>query len=103
MGKSIAQLTGHRPYQGVMPPPHAVIKGNFEIISRAAVDKECWVTVQVIPRVSEWIKTQNPDLWYDHKTANNYKVLDTFDMSEKLYTMLVLKWSEPNVNKLPRL
>jgi hypothetical protein len=93
-GRGLVQLTGRGPYNGVMPPSKAVIIGNFEVIDKAIVDGECWRTVQVIPRVSKWIKTQNTNLWYEHKTANHYKVLDTFDISEKFYTMLVLRWSE---------
>ena len=92
-GRGMVQLTGRRPYEGVMPPSKAVILGNFEIHSSAQVDDETWYTVQVTPRVTKWIREQNSSMWYSHKTANNYKVLDTFDIHNKLYTMMAIKFS----------
>jgi len=92
-GRGFVQLTGRRPYDGVVPPYKSIIKSMFEIRERADVDGETWYTVQVNPQVTSWITTQDPSLWYSHKTANNYKVVDTYDIHEKLYTMLALKWS----------
>jgi len=92
-GRGVVQITGRRPYDGVMPPYKAIIRTMFEIRDTAEVDGETWHTVQVNPRVGPWIKTQDPDLWYDHKTANNYKVVDTYDMHERLYIMMALKFS----------
>jgi len=83
----------HRPYQGVMPPYKAVIKTMFEIMMSTSVDGETWHMVQVNPRVSPWIKSQDSSLWYNHKTANNYKVVDTYDIHEKLYTIMAMKFS----------
>jgi hypothetical protein len=80
-------------YDGVMPPQKAVIKGMIEIQDTAEVDGATWYTILVNPRVSPWIREQHKDLWYSHKTANNYKVVDTYDMHEKLYTMMALRWS----------
>jgi hypothetical protein len=92
-GNGVVQLTGRRPYEGVMPPYKAVIKGNFEIFASSPVDNEIWHTVQVTPRVTKWIKEQNTSMWYSHKTSSKYKVLDTFDIHNKLYTMMALKFS----------
>ena len=92
-GRGVVQITGRRPYDGVMPSYKAVIKSMFEIVATAEVDGDTWHTVQVNPRVSPWIKTQDSSLWYDHKTANNYKVVDTYDMHERLYIMMALKFS----------
>lgn len=83
----------HRKYNGVMPPLKAVMKDNFEVFNSAQLDGECWYTVQVIPRVSSWIRTQSKDSWYNHITPSQYKVLDTFDINEKLYLLMVLKWA----------
>lgn len=92
-GKGVIQLTGRRPYEGVMPPYKAVIIGNFEIRESALVDGEEWHTVQVTPRVTKWIHEQNTNMWYSHKTASKYKVLDTFDIHTKLYTIMAIKFS----------
>lgn len=91
--QELVQITVHKKYHGVMPPHKIVILGNFEIMQTAEVDGETWYTVQVIPRITPWVRTQNPNLWYEHHTSHNYKVLDTFDMHEKLYNMLILRWS----------
>jgi len=92
-GKGVVQITGRRPYDGVVPPYKSIIRTMFEIRDTAEVDGETWHTVQVNPRVIPWIKSQDSGLWYDHKTANNYKVAYTFDIHEKLYSMLALKFS----------
>jgi len=92
-GRGVVQITGRRPYSGVMPPYKSIIKTMFEIRSSAIVDGDTWYTVQVNPRVNSWIKTQDTSLWYNHLTPNHYKVVDTYDIHEKLYTLLALRWS----------
>jgi len=92
-GRGVIQITGRRPYDGVMPPHKAVILGNFEVMESAVVDGDTWYKIQVIPRVTEWIKTQDKNRWYEHITAHNYRVLNTFDIHETLYTLLILRWS----------
>ena len=83
----------HSRYEGVMPPRKAVILRYFEIQDTAQVDGDTWYTVQVNPRVTPWIRQQSKELWYSHISPNHYKVVDTFDVHEKLYTMLALRWS----------
>lgn len=94
-GRGLIQITGRKPYNGVVPPPRVIMKGNFEIIDKATVDGETWRTVQVEPKVKEWLVKQDKSYWYEHLTeSRKFKVLDTFDISEKLYLMLVLRFSE---------
>ena len=83
----------HSRYDGVMPPRKAVIKGYIEIQNTSQVDGTTWYTIQVNPRVSPWIRQQNKDLWSSYTTANYYTMIDTFDVHEKLYSMLALRWS----------
>jgi hypothetical protein len=73
-------------------PIKAVQKNSYEIIDRGQVDNEQWYVVQAEPKVALWMRTQNKDLWYDYKVGS-YRVLDTFDVHEKLYTMLALRWA----------
>jgi len=87
------RMMAHSRYDGIMPPRKAVIKGYIEIQDTTQVDGATWYTVQVNPRVSPWIKEQHKDLWYTHINPNQYKVVDTFDVHEKLYSMLALRWS----------
>jgi hypothetical protein len=86
-------MMAHSRYDGIQPPRKAVIKGYIEIQDTTQVDGATWYTIQVNPRVSPWIKEQHKDLWYSHITPNQYKVVDTFDVHEKLYSMLALRWS----------
>lgn len=84
----------HKKLKGVMPSYKADV-GRFKIINRALVDGEQWYTVQVHPDVKPWIYEQpNRDkLWYNHIDNRWYTVANTFDMHEKIYTMLALRWS----------
>ena len=73
--------------------PRAVQKNRFEVIDSAKVDGEQWFVIHVEPRVTPWIREQDNTWWYEHtKTQYKYRVLDTFDIHEKLYTLLSLKW-----------
>jgi hypothetical protein len=85
----------HRPIKTTtMPPTKAIQKNSFEIIDQALVDNEQWYVIQVEPRVIPWLRTQEQELWYEHLTySGRYRILETFDVHEKLYTMLALKWA----------
>ena len=80
-------------HNAVMPPQKAVILGYFEVQDKVIVDGDWWYTVQVNPRVGPWIREQTPGLWYNHLTPNHYRVIDTFDLHEKIYTLLAMRWS----------
>jgi hypothetical protein len=75
-------------------PLRVVQKNKFEVIDRAEVDGEKWFVIQVEPKVGPWLREQRSEWWYEHMTTQyKYRVLDTFDVHEKLYTLLALKWS----------
>jgi hypothetical protein len=76
-----------------MPPYKVIQKSRFEVIDQGIVDGELWRVVQVEPKVAPWIRGQNSEWWYEHMTTQQYRVLDTFDMNEKLYLLTALKWS----------
>lgn len=65
---------------------------KFQITDQAQVDGATWYTVNCIRAVSEWIRAQPQELRYELgflKTYHSYQ----FDIHEKLYTMLALRWS----------
>jgi len=67
----------------------------IRILDQADVDGETWYTVQCKPSyVSGWIQEQDPALWHRHEHIDLkwYVHFNVFDMHEKLYTMLMLKW-----------
>jgi len=67
----------------------------IRILDSALVDGETWYTVQCKPSLaSGWIQQQDPNMWHRHINEHfwsNY--FNVFDMHEKLYTMLMLKWA----------
>jgi hypothetical protein len=64
---------------------------KFEINAKAEVDGATWYTVSCTKEISEWLRTQPKELQYE-ALAHGW-VLSQFDIHEKLYTMLALKWS----------
>ena len=67
----------------------------IRILDQALVDGQTWYTVQCKPSyISSWVQEQDPALWHrrEHIDKNWYMHFNVFDMHEKLYTMLMLKW-----------
>ena len=64
---------------------------KFEINAKAEVDGATWYTVSCTKDIGEWLRTQSKELRYE-ALAHGW-VLSQFDIHEKLYTMLALKWS----------
>ena len=65
----------------------------FSKITGALVDGEQWYTVQCNKEVSNWVRTLDETHWYEHIDQRGYINRNIFDMHEKLYTMLAVKWS----------
>jgi len=68
---------------------------TIRILDQANVDGETWYTIQCKPSyVSAWVQEQDPALWHRHEHIDQkwYIHFNVFDMHEKLYTMLMLKW-----------
>ena len=64
---------------------------KFSITAKAEVDGATWYTVSCTPEVSAWLRSQ-PKEWQYEALAHGW-VLPQFDIHEKLYTLLVLRWS----------
>lgn len=83
----------HRPIKNAtMIPMRAVQKRAFEVIDQGTVDNDVWYVVQVEPKAASWIRQQDTNMWYNYKLGS-YRVLDTFDIHEKLYSVMTLKWA----------
>ena len=67
----------------------------IRILDSATVDGETWYTVQCKPStVSGWLQEQDLDMWHWHASSIKWvKHFNVFDIHEKLYTMLILKWA----------
>jgi hypothetical protein len=66
---------------------------NYKHISSAQVDGESWHTVRCSKEISKWIKTHSTS-WHEHIDDNWNLFANTFDISEELYMMLVLKFGK---------
>jgi hypothetical protein len=64
---------------------------KFVINAKAEVDGATWYTVSCTKEISEWLRSQ-PKEWHYEALAHGW-VLPQFDIHEKLYTLLALRWS----------
>jgi len=64
----------------------------YRYLDEAIVDGEKWYTVTGQKPVCAWIRTQDENLWHEHIDGNWNISYNTFDMHEKLYTMLGMKF-----------
>lgn len=81
--------TGKSTFMDIAQPP------AIRILDQALVDGETWYTVQCKPSlVSGWVQQQDANLWHRHEHVDKQWFIhfNVFDMHEKLYTMLILKW-----------
>lgn len=80
--------TGKSTFMDIANPP------AIRILDSATVDGETWHTVQCKPSlVSGWVQQQDPNMWHRHLDSKMFnRFFNVFDMHEKLYTMLILKW-----------
>jgi hypothetical protein len=68
-------------------------KGNFEITDQAPVDGDTWYTVACVSCVSDWMREQPKEWWHEHIDLRWIHYSNKFDIHEKLYTILALRWS----------
>jgi hypothetical protein len=64
---------------------------QFSITAKAEVDGDIWYTVICSREVSEWLRSQSRELQYE-ALAHGFH-FPQFNIHEKLYTLLALKWS----------
>jgi hypothetical protein len=67
-------------------------KPLFEVVDSALVDGEQWHTVAVSSPIATWVRTKKKDQWSEHPVRGS-RFRSVFDMNEKLYTMLGMKFS----------
>ncbi len=73
-------------------------KPAVEIIDRATVDGEQWYTVSCNKAASIWFRETHTDvedkLWHCHIDNNWQAFSNRYDMHEKLYTLLAMKFAK---------
>ena len=85
-GKSmVIKIMKNRMYGTITTP------AKFTILDQAPVDGATWYTVSCAKEVSIWLREQSKELQYE-ALAHGFH-FPQFDIHEKLYTMMALKWS----------
>jgi hypothetical protein len=76
-----------------MTPSSKIQSKPFKIIDTATVDDAQWYTIRVWDHsCARWVRKCNKAQWFELTASSSAGSL--FDMHEKLYTMLALKWSQ---------
>jgi hypothetical protein len=66
---------------------------NFKIVDSGIVDGDQWYTIRLYRHeCRDWIKSHKKEWQHEHLTADCFGTM--FDIHEKLYTLLALKWTE---------
>lgn len=70
---------------------------NFLVMAKSIVDNEQWYTVSCRKEVSVWLRKcfgdQENQQWFQNIDEQWHINMNVFDVNEKIYTLLGLKWS----------
>lgn len=72
-------------------------KEYYTLVSEGTVDNFSWYTVKCTSSISDWIKNQSKELWFEHISKDWKFYRNTFDVHEKLLTMLQLKYGDAKI------
>ena len=86
-GRQTGKSMLNQVYGSMMTP------AKFTILDQAPVDGATWYTVSCANEVSTWLREQSKELQHSHIDNNRYFFVTKFDIHEKLYTLLALRWS----------
>ena len=65
--------------------------------THATVDNYIWYTVKCNKETAAWVRTQDKNMWHEHFDPNWVPYKNMFDMHERIYTMLQLKFGHDRV------
>lgn len=77
-GRGAGKSTWEQMVQSMIPP-------DVKLITSAVVDGEIWHTVKLTIPAAEWLRQQHKADWVELEPTY-------FDISDRLYTLLALKW-----------
>ncbi len=66
---------------------------NFKVISDAYVDDIKWYTIRCTKEVAAWVHENFKEQLYEHIDETWHISYNRFDIPEKLYIVLALRWS----------
>jgi hypothetical protein len=65
---------------------------DIKVLDSAEVDGKTWYTVQLSIPARTWLKEQPLEDWQEHIDQRYYLNRSFFDVSEQMYSALMLKW-----------
>ena len=78
-------------------PKKLAVGENYTVLAKAMVDGAQWYTVRCTKEASQWVRAtfseQENKLWFDNIDHQWQLNKNVYDMHEKLYTMLIMRWS----------
>lgn len=77
----------HAPYIPKIKPTKFFIVDNMSSVPAGHV------TIEVSPNVARWVEQQPLSMWKFEDTPTNSVMMNRYIVSEKLYTLLAVKWS----------
>lgn len=69
----------------------------YKELASSMVDDAKWFTVQCNKEVAAWLRSQPEKMCYEHIDPNWMLHKNMFDMHEKIYTMLQLKYGHDRI------
>lgn len=70
---------------------------SYRDVTHATVDDYEWYTVKCNTETATWVRQQNKEMWYEHIDSNWTVYKNMFDIHERIYTMLQLKFGHDRV------
>lgn len=89
-GRQVGKYTMAQMWQEIQQPA-------FTKVTKATVDDAEWFTVKCNKEVAKWMREQPADMWHEHIDSNWTLYKNMFDVHEKIYTMLQLKYGHERV------
>ena len=70
---------------------------SYRNITHATVDDHKWYTVKCNKETAAWVRQQSRDMWHEHIDLNWAVYKNMFDIHERIYTMLQLKFGHDTI------
>ena len=70
---------------------------SYRDVTHATVDDHEWYTVKCNKETAAWVRQQKKDMWYEHIDSNWTIYKNMFDIHERIYTMLQLKFGHDRI------
>ena len=70
---------------------------SYQDVTHATVDDHEWYTVKCNTETATWVRQQSKNMWHEHIDSNWTVYKNMFDIHERIYTMLQLKFGHDRV------